>query len=153
MEKHAKPGADNVSVVQDPLADVVDVVAFNEYTGWYDGLPDKCGKVSWEIPYDKPVFVSEFGGDAKQGMHGGKDERWTEEFQEDLYRQSLPMLDKIDGLAGFSPWILVDFRSPHRVLPGIQDGFNRKGLISSEGVKKKAFFILQDYYRKHAGSP
>jgi len=72
MEKHGKPGAENVSVVQDPLADVVDVVAFNEYTGWYDGLPEKCAKVSWEIPYNKPVFISEFGGDAKQGLHGGK---------------------------------------------------------------------------------
>jgi len=45
----------------------------------------------------------------------------------------------------------VDFRSPKRVLPGIQDGFNRKGLISSDGVKKKAFFVLQDYYRQLAG--
>ena len=50
MEKHGKPGAANVNIVQDPLADLVDVVAFNEYVGWYDGLPDKCAKVSWEIP-------------------------------------------------------------------------------------------------------
>lgn len=150
MEKSAKPGTTNVMVVHDPLADVVDVVAFNEYVGWYDGLPDKCGKVSWEIPYDKPVFISEFGGDAKQGYHGDKGQRWTEEFQADLYRQTLPMLDKIDGLVGFSPWILMDFRSPRRTLPGINDGFNRKGLISSEGVKKKAFYILQDYYQNRA---
>jgi beta-glucuronidase len=60
------------------------------------------------------------------------------------------MLDTIDGLAGFSPWILVDFRSPRRVLPGIEDGFNRKGLISSEGKKKKAFYVLQRYYQKRA---
>jgi len=148
MEKHPKPGAANVNLVQDPLADVVDIVAFNQYVGWYDGLPSKCAEVSWEIPYDKPVFVSEFGGDARQGYHGDKSARWTEEFQEDLYRQTLPMLDKIDGLAGFTPWILVDFRSPRRVLPGIQDGFNRKGLISSEGVRKKAFSVLQEYYRR-----
>ena len=153
MEKHSDPVTPNVYVIQDPLADIVDIVAFNEYVGWYDGLADKCGKISWQIPYDKPVFVSEFGGDARQGYHGGKGQRWTEEFQEDLYLQTLPMLDKIDGLAGFSPWILVDFRSPRRVLPGIQDGFNRKGLISSEGVKKKAFAVLQEYYRKHGGSP
>ncbi|HTL73901.1 MAG TPA: glycoside hydrolase family 2 TIM barrel-domain containing protein [bacterium] len=150
MEKHGKAGATNVNMVQDPLADVVDIVAFNEYVGWYDGLPDKCGKVTWEISYNKPVFISEFGGDARQGFHGDKTQRWTEEFQEDLYRQTLPMLDKIDGLVGFSPWVLVDFRSPKRVLPGIQDGFNRKGLISSDGVKKKAFFVLQDYYRHRA---
>jgi beta-glucuronidase len=151
MERHSKPGADNVNVVQDPLAGAVDIVAFNEYIGWYEGLPDRCGQMSWEIPYDKPVFISEFGGDARQGLHGDKSQRWTEEFQADLYRQTLPMLGKIDGLVGFSPWILVDFRSPKRVLPGIQDGFNRKGLISSDGVKKKAFFVLQDYYRQLAG--
>ena len=126
------------------------MVAFNQYTGWYDGLPEKCARISWEIPYDKPVIVSEFGGDARAGLHGDKAQRWTEEFQEDLYRQTLPMLDKIDGLVGFSPWILIDFRSPRRPLPGIQDGFNRKGLISSDGVKKKAFFVVQDYYAKRA---
>jgi beta-glucuronidase len=152
MEKHARPGAEDVNTVEDPLANVVDVIAFNEYVGWYDGLPEKCSRVSWEIPYDKPVFISEFGGDARQGYHGVKGQRWTEEFQEDLYRQTLPMLDKIDGLAGFSPWILVDFRSPRRVLPGIEDGFNRKGLISSDGVKKKAFFVLRQYYRKRAAT-
>ena len=52
--------------------------AFNQYVGWYDGLPEKCGKVTWEIPYDKPVFISEFGGDARQGFHGPKNQRWTE---------------------------------------------------------------------------
>jgi beta-glucuronidase len=150
MEKHSKQGAPNVSVVSDPLSDIVDIVSFNQYIGWYEAQPDRCAKVTWEIPYNKPVFVSEFGGDARQGRHGDKSERWTEEYQEDLYRQTLAMLQKIDGLAGFSPWILVDFRSPKRVLPGVQDGFNRKGLISSEGVKKKAFFVLQDYYRQRA---
>lgn len=60
------------------------------------------------------------------------------------------MLDRIDGLVGCTPWILVDFRSPRRVLPGIQDGFNRKGLISSDGIKKQAFFVLKDYYRGRA---
>lgn len=150
MEKHSKPGADNVNVVEDPLAEIVDVVAFNQYVGWYDGLPDKCAKVSWEIPYDKPVFISEFGAGAKQGLHGSKDQRWTEEYQDDLFQQTLTMIDKIDGLVGFTPWILVDFRSPRRPLPGIQDGFNRKGLISDDGKKKKAFSTLQEYYRKRS---
>jgi beta-glucuronidase len=150
MEKHSKPDAPNVSVVQDPLADVLDIISFNQYTGWYDGLPEKCAKISWEIPYEKPVFISEFGGDARQGLHGGINDRWTEEFQANLYQQTFPMLEKIKGLAGFSPWILVDFRSPKRLLPGVQDGFNRKGLISSDGKKKQAFEVLRKYYEKRA---
>ena len=150
MERHAKPGEKDVSVVQDPLADMVDLVSFNEYIGWYEGTPDKCERMKWEIPYNKPVFISEVGGDALQGRHGDKTERWTEEYQAELYRQNLAMFDRIEGLTGVSPWILVDFRSPRRVLPGIQDGFNRKGLVSSDGVKKEAFGILQKYYADKA---
>ena len=60
--------------------------------------------------------------------------------------ESLAMFDKIEGLAGMTPWILVDFMSPLRQLRGVQDGWNRKGLISEKGQKKKAFFILKEYY-------
>jgi len=148
MEKHYKPDNEAVAVVQDPLADVVDLVAFNQYIGWYDGAPEKIDRVSWEISYNKPVFISEFGADARYGRHGDAAERWTEEYQADLFKRTINMLGKIDGLAGFSPWILVDFRSPRRVLPLIQDDFNRKGLVSSDGMKKQAFFVLRDYYRK-----
>ena len=146
LEKHYQ--TENIAVVEDPLANVLDIISFNEYIGWYDGLPEKCKRVNWEIPYNKPVFISEFGGGAKYEYHGDKNLRWTEEFQEELYIQSLAMLDKIDGLCGMSPWILTDFRSPRRTLPGIQDDFNRKGVLSEKGEKKKAYYILQDYYKK-----
>ncbi len=138
--------------IQDPFAEVVDVLSFNQYIGWYDGLPDKCQTISWKIEQDKPVLISEFGAGAKAGLHGDKKERWTEEYQEDLYIQTLRMLDGIENIQGLSPWILVDFRSPRRVLPKIQDGWNRKGLISDDGKRKKAFFALQDYYRKKANN-
>lgn len=150
MERHWK-NSDNklaISVVEDPIAEQLDIVSFNQYIGWYDGLPEKLARVSWQIPYDKPVFVSEFGAGAKQGHFGPASHRWTEEFQADLYAKTVAMLDNIDGLVGFSPWILSDFRSPRRVLPVIQDDFNRKGLISEDGIKKKAFFVLRDFYRK-----
>ena len=48
------------------------------------------------------------------------------------------------------PWLLMDFRSPVRLLPGVQDGFNRKGLISDHGEKKQAFSILQKAYKENA---
>jgi len=147
LERHTKEGTTNTQVVADPLQDYVDIIAFNEYIGWYDGLPEKCKTAKFEINFDKPVMISEFGGDALQGNHGSKDARWTEEFQEDLFRESLPMLDKIPQLRGITPWILADFRSPRRLLPDIQDGWNRKGLISETGDKKKAFFVLQDFYK------
>jgi len=64
------------------------------------------------------------------------------------------MLNRIPQLRGMSAWILMDFRSPTRNLAGIQDGFNRKGLISDQGQKKLAFFILQKAYKEKAvGKP
>ena len=47
----------------------------------------------------------------------------------------------------------MDFRSPMRQLPGIQDGFNRKGLISDQGQKKQAFFVLQKTYAQWEAGP
>ena len=132
--------------LQDNMSEYVDVVSFNQYVGWYRDVND-ASKMTWEIPYDKPVIISEFGGGAKYGLHGEKNQRWTEEFQENLYRENLAMLDKIEGLAGTSPWILKDFRSPRRVLNGIQDYYNRKGLFSDRGEKKKAFYVLQEWYK------
>jgi beta-glucuronidase len=44
----------------------------------------------------------------------------------------------------------MDFRSPRRELPAIQDFYNRKGLVSNEGQKKKAFFVLQEFYKSLA---
>ena len=67
-----------------------------------------------------------------------------------VYKNNIVMFEKIDGLAGTSPWILMDFRSPRRQLPNIQDFFNRKGLVSSWGEKKKAFYVMQEWYRKKA---
>jgi beta-glucuronidase len=136
-----------VRTISDPFAEAVDILSFNQYIGWYDGGIEKCKTITWEINYDKPVMISEFGAGAKYGLHGERDDRWTEEYQEYLYQETLKMLDQIEQLRGISPWILVDFRSPRRVLPVIQDEYNRKGLISEKGEKKKAFYVLREYYQ------
>ncbi len=81
-------------------------------------------------------------------MRGAATERFTEDFQADLYQRSVNMLKRIPELAGTTPWVLMDFRSPRRVLPEIQDDFNRKGLISEHGKKKKAYFIMQKWYQE-----
>ena len=145
MAMEVTGAANYVNRLNDNMNEYVDVVSFNQYIGWYRDVND-APKMTWEIPYNKPVIISEFGGGAKYGYHGAKNQRWTEEFQENLYRENTAMLDKIDGLAGTTPWILKDFRSPRRVLPDIQDYYNRKGLFSDKGEKKLAFYVLKQWY-------
>ena len=147
MAMEVTKSENNVNTLHDNLNEYVDVISFNQYLGWYRGTNESCKDMKWVIPYDKPVIISEFGGSALQGRHGDKTERWTEEYQEELYKQNTQMFARIDGLAGVSPWILVDFRSPRRQLYDIQNFYNRKGLISSEGIKKKAFYVMQDWYK------
>ena len=150
LEHHAKPGLADTQVIDDRVGEQLDIIAFNEYIGWYGGVPSDAPRTKWEIGFDKPVVVSEFGAGALHGRHGARDERWTEEYQDELYRQTLRMLYKVPNLRGSSPWILADFRSPKRLLPGVQDGWNRKGLISSQGEKKQAFFTLRSFYAEKA---
>ncbi len=152
MEIHADPADRNRRIVDDPFGEFTDLLSFNEYIGWYDGLPDKLAHITWSLGYNKPVVISEFGADALQGLHADKLTRFSEEYQKDLYLQTLAMLKKIPQWRGATPWILCDFRSPRRPLPNIQDGWNRKGLIGSNGKKKGAFFILKSFYDEKAAA-
>ncbi|WP_374164790.1 glycoside hydrolase family 2 protein [Arcticibacter sp. MXS-1] len=137
----------NINMIDDPLGKYVDLVAFNEYLGWYGGSPDKCRTTNWGVEYDKPLFISETGAGARGGVHADSLTLWSEEFQEWFYKEQTAMLKRMpENFCGISPWILADFRSPKRNNMNYQEGWNRKGLISQEGKKKKAFFVMKSYY-------
>ncbi|MDB5756164.1 MAG: beta-glucuronidase, partial [Massilia sp.] len=134
-------------VVEDPLAAAIDLVSFNEYAGWYWSNPKEMLKFKFKIASNKPVVITEFGADALGGFHANEETRWSEEFQERLYQNQFAMLGAISGLRGMTPWVLVDFRSPRRLHPYYQDFWNRKGLLSETGQKKKAYFALKSFYQ------
>lgn len=137
----------NLNIVDDPLGEFVDLVAFNEYLGWYGGLPDKCRTTNWATSYNKPLFISEMGAGAKGGFHADSLTRFSEEYQAWFYREQIAMLKRMpDNYVGISPWVLADFRSPKRNNPVYQEGWNRKGLYDDKGNKKQAFYLLKAYY-------
>jgi beta-glucuronidase len=109
--------------------------------------------VVWKSSFNKPLIISEFGCEALYGNHGPADvaSSWSEEYQEQLYKDQLAMFKSIPMLQGVCPWILTDFRSPRRLHPVLQDGvtgmWNRKGLLSDKGYKKKAWYVMHDYYQ------
>jgi beta-glucuronidase len=146
MNRTSNSGA--TRTIDDPLGASLDVIGLNEYLGWYEGKPEDAATLEWKLAWDKPLVVSEFGGGAPYGNHGAREVRWTEEYQQWVFETQIAMLRKIPQLAGMSPWLLMDFRSPRRLIPGVQDYHNRKGLLSDRGEKKKAFYTLQDFYRE-----
>jgi len=155
--------------INDPLGDVVDVLGYNEYFGWYlsgiltqemrkQGLDvsedqvrelmlQEMEKFTIVTAFNKPLVISEFGAGAKQGKHGGPLEIWSEEYQARVYQQQLKMLRNSPALRGLSPWVLKDFRAPYRLNTDTQDYWNRKGLLSETGEEKMVFKELSDYYK------
>ena len=147
--------------IDDPLGESVDLISYNEYFGWYyvtfftDQMMISEGtlrKLMFEVmpdikissSFDKPIHISEFGAGAKYGNHTNK--IWSEEYQAKLYKHQLEMLSNNPQIQGISPWVFKDFRAMLRPLPGIQDFYNRKGLIDESGNKKEAFKVLADFY-------
>ena len=161
-------------VIDDPLGEILDVLGYNEYLGWYmsghiaRGMRENGVEVSeadvremmlTEMPrfsidttFNKPLVISEFGAGAKQGKRGGPLDIWTEDYQARVYRQQLQMLSNSRSLRGLSPWILKDFRAPYRLNTQIQDYWNRKGLLSETGVEKLAFEVMRDHYAERASA-
>jgi hypothetical protein len=68
--------------------------------------------------------------------HGNEPDRWTEQYQADIYRHQFMMLHRTPQLGAMSPWFPMDFPSLNQPLPGIQDEFSRKRLISDQWQKK-----------------
>lgn len=147
--------------IDDPLGESVDLISYNEYFGWYyvTFFADQMmiseatlRKLMFEIMpsikissvFNKPIHISEFGAGAKYGNHSNK--IWSENYQASLYRHQLEMLSNNPQIKGISPWVFKDFRAMLRPLPGIQDFYNRKGLIDENGNKKEAFDVLADFY-------
>jgi beta-glucuronidase len=141
----------NTLNVWDTLYKYSDIISINEYIGWYTPWQGKPSETKWKLLYpEKPVFISEFGGEALYGSnYGPHDEAayWTEEYQEDIYKKQIEMFRNVTNLCGVCPWLLFDYKSPGRMHPVYQKGYNRKGLLSEDGKKKKAWFVMNEYYK------
>jgi len=140
----------NVMSVWDTLYCHFDLITLNEYLGWYVPWQGPAKDIKWNfICHDKPVIITEFGGEAVYGNNSGpKDEAqsWHEDYQANIYKDQVAMFGTMKELSGVFPWLLADYRSSGRMHPVYQQGWNRKGLISDKGEKKKAWYVLFDYY-------
>lgn len=138
--------------MEDSFPEQLDLIGVNKYMGWYAPWPKDPKDCHWQVCPDKPLLITEFGGEALYGQSGDEivASSWSEDYQAKLYRDNIRMFENIPNLCGVSPWILFDFRSPFRFHPANQDGWNRKGLVSDQGMRKKAWYIMRDYYRSKA---
>ncbi len=155
--------------IDDGLENIVDVPAVNEYFGWYYSgalalltpmsseyarriILDNMDRIRIETRLGKPLVISELGAGAKLGLRAreGEMRAFSEDYQVTVYERQLSMLADQETVRGLSPWLLKDFRAPLRMYQGVQDFWNRKGLVSETGERKLAFNVLRDHYRELA---
>lgn len=134
--------------IVDPLTEQLDVLSVNTYEGWYGTVPvSEVSDIRWDLGFNKPLIISEFGAGAFIGLSGeAVPRKFSLEYQDEVYKETLAMSEHISSLRGISPWILKDFKSPRRQHSIYQNGWNRKGLITETGERKPAFFTLADHY-------
>ncbi|MEM2981412.1 MAG: glycoside hydrolase family 2 TIM barrel-domain containing protein [Thermoproteota archaeon] len=122
--------------LEDKALDMVDVLCFNFYYGWYTlcgdleeaarTLSETLDKLH-EKHTDKPIIVTEFGADAIAGVHRDPPEMWSEEYQAELIETYWKVIRSKKYVVGGHIWNFADFRvgqSPGRTT------LNRKGIFT-----------------------
>ena len=162
-DKAPAPDAQFDVVIEDPLGASIDIISYNEYYGWYYSvlfaqqtgvgedvfrplMLDLMKDMTITANVDKPIHISEFGAGAKSGRRSATLAVWSEDYQAAVYDAQIAMLRQSQQVQGMTPWILKDFRAMLRTLPGVQDYYNRKGLVDPDGKRKLAFEVLQEFY-------
>lgn len=137
----------------DDINKVTDVIAWNQYFGWYGGSPSDMGK--WLDANHKAhpkykIAISEYGAGAsiyhqqdsvKRGIASG----WwhPENYQTYYHIGNWKALAERPFVWGSFIWNLFDFGAAHRV-EGDRPGINDKGLVTFDRkVKKDAFYFYK----------
>lgn len=121
---------------------LVDIVAVNIYTGWYQGGPQDIKPVledfvKWLHSSEsrggsgKPLIMSEFGAGAIYGNRQTNRSHWSEEYQCDVLDEALRVYLNHPDVSGAAIWQFCDVR----VTPGWWKGrpktMNNKGTVDA----------------------
>ena len=141
---------------RDKCLDLVDIIAFNTYPGWYNGTYtffdanivktelDRLIEFAKSTPElaDKPVIISEIGAAALSGDHSGR--RWSEEYQSQLIIATLELIRQDPRYSGVLFWQFcnsqVDDNGRIMMRPR---GYNNKGLVDEYRKPKLAWTELK----------
>lgn len=136
----------------DCCLDLIDVISFNTYPGWYrEGVDqffdpatvkshlEELEKFASDEKYkDKALLISEIGAEAMPGLRGGQ--RWSEDYQADLLVYVMQYVKNSPRWSGALLWQYCDSRTyisnASQFRPA---GFNFKGIVDSHRQAKEAW--------------
>ena len=148
--------------VTDISLDLVDVISFNTYPGWYDGEATAESGIDRVVPElerlaafagapeyrDKPLLISEIGAAAICGDHSGM--RWSEEYQSRLLETAVKYILESPRYSGIAMWQFCNAKT-YITTQGVLTrprGFNNKGVVDEFRRPKLAWKTLTGLLRK-----
>lgn len=131
--------------------DIVDIVGWNLYQGWYSdgftGFEEFLQEQQKQHP-DNPKIVSEYGAGSDKRIHTLSPKRFdfSMEYQQEYIEHYLSVIEKEKYVSGATYWNFIDFGSALRdeSMPRI----NNKGLVYSDRTPKDVYFLFKAFYRK-----
>ena len=136
--------------VEEPYTHITDVIAYNQYFGWYGGSFESYG--TWFDDYhkkypDRAIGMSEYGCEAlnwhsSAPVQGDYSEEYQALFHERILEQIMPR----PWIWGTFTWNMFDFAADSRSEGG-ENGVNHKGLVNFDRTyKKDSFYIYQAWW-------
>lgn len=139
--------------VHDISLEFCDIVALNNYFGWYYGEES-----DWEAYIkgfrsslnergfgDKPVMMSEFGVPAMIGISSFEKEKWSMQYQAEYVERVIKLCAEEECVCGSAVWVLFDFQSANDLMKA--RGFNNKGLMNEYRKPKLAYYKVKELYK------
>jgi beta-glucuronidase len=139
-----------------------DVLGLNQYFGWYSWVSDFNALEPWllemhDIYPGKAFVMTEFGAEARPELaEGPADKKGSYAFQSMHAARTMDVVDRTPWLSGAIYWTLREFE----IYPGWRGGagkrppqyepntLHQKGLLTYEGEKKPAWFVMHDRFAR-----
>ena len=145
---------------RDLCLDLVDIVSWNLYGGWYSGKPDAIepaldGLLAWLDSDEsrggagKPVILSEFGAGAIYGNRQRCRSKWSEEYQAAALDEALRVYLGRPEVVGTAIWQFCDVRicGDGNWWYGRPRTMNNKGIVDEYRRPKLAYDSIRRRFR------
>ncbi len=146
---------------KDLCLDLVDIVSFNCYPGWYGGAPADIEPALRELlawlgsdasgGKGKPVILSEFGAGGLYGHRHPNRAHWTEQYQCDVLDECLRVYLHHRDLVGAAIWQFADCRITDGHWKTRPRTMNNKGTVDEYRRPKLVYEVVRRRMREAAG--
>ncbi|MEI2279762.1 beta-glucuronidase [Paenibacillus polysaccharolyticus] len=146
---------------KDQIAELLDILTFNRYYGWYvDGGDLHAAKEKLRAEFngwikrcpDKPFMMTEYGADTVAGLHDVEPVMFTEEYQVEFYKANHEVFDEFEHFVGEQVWNFADFATSQGI---IRVQGNKKGIFTRDRKPKaiahelkRRWTNIPDFYYK-----